>query len=189
MRAPYQMNLPLRTTEDSDPAVAAPLKKARENLGFVPNMYAGMANLPALLETYMTGYERFRAEAGFSPQEQEVIFLTISRGNGCDYCMAAHSVIADSMSGVPTEVTDALRDGEPLPDERLEALRRFTEVMRDTRGRPDTADVNAFLEAGYEEKHILGVILALAVKTLSNYSNHLFGPEVDAAFQSRIWRP
>lgn len=189
MSTPYTMTLPPRTAEDSDPAVAAPLKKARENLGFVPNMYAGMANLPALLETYMMGYERFRAECGFSPEEQEVVFLTISRGNGCDYCMAAHSAIADNMSGVPTAVTDALRDGRPLPDEKLEVLRRFTEVMRETRGRPDAAEVNAFLDAGYEERHILGVILALAVKTLSNYANHLFQPEVDDAFRDRLWHP
>jgi len=33
-------------------------------------MYAGRANLPALLATYRFGYDKFRKEAGFSPAEQ-----------------------------------------------------------------------------------------------------------------------
>lgn len=43
-------------------------------------------------------------------------------------------------------------------------------------------DATIFREAGYEERHISGVILAIAVKTLSNYCNHIFKPEVDSAF-------
>lgn len=51
----YKIDLPLRTFEDPDQAVSAPLKQAQENMGMVPNMYAGMANLPGLLATYGFG--------------------------------------------------------------------------------------------------------------------------------------
>jgi alkylhydroperoxidase family enzyme len=44
------------------------------------------------------------------------------------------------------------------------------------------SDVAAIRQAGFEQRHILGIILALAVKTLSNYTNHLFKLEVDAVF-------
>lgn len=47
------------------------------------------------------------------------------------------------------------------------------------RGLPDSADVNAFLAAGYSERQILEVVLAIAVKTLSNYANRLFHTPVD----------
>ncbi len=66
----YQIKLPLRTVEDADEAISAPLKQATKTMGMVPNMYAGMANLPALLATYSFGYDKFRKEAGFSPAEQ-----------------------------------------------------------------------------------------------------------------------
>lgn len=46
-------------------------------------MYANMVNSRGLLERYLFGYDRFRKESGFSPAEQEVVFLTISRENGC----------------------------------------------------------------------------------------------------------
>jgi alkylhydroperoxidase family enzyme len=54
-------------------------------------------------------------------------------------------------------------------------------------GRPDRVDVDAFLAAGYTERHILEIILAVAVKTLSNWSNHVFNTPVDAMFAAREW--
>ena len=190
MTETYKINLPLRTPEDPDDAVSAPLKAANKAVGMVPNMYAGMANLPALLATYSFGYDKFRKEAGFNSVEQEVILLTISRANECHYCVAAHSSLADTMSGVPREATDAIRDGRAIEDPELEALRNFTrDVMSESRGNPSLQEAQAFLDAGYTEKHILGIILAISVKVISNYSNHLFHTEVDPAFASREWAP
>ncbi len=164
------------------------LEEANAQLGFVPIMYSAMANEPALFEAYWNSYATFRAETGFTPVEQEVIFLAISRENGCHYCMAAHSFVADKMSGVPTEITDALRDGRSLSDPKLDALAKFTAVMVDKRGRPSDADVAAFKSAGYSEKNILGIILAISVKTLSNYTNHVFDTPVDEVIAPRQWQ-
>jgi uncharacterized peroxidase-related enzyme len=181
------MTLPFLTVDDAEPQARAVLEKARAQVGFIPNMYAGMVNSPGLLATYLDGYERFRKQSGFTPAEQEVVFLTISRGNGCDYCMAAHSMIAEKMSRVPAEVTEAIRNGQPIPDLRLAALATFTETLRETRGLPSKADVRAFLDAGYEERQVLEIILALAVKTLSNYANHLLHTPLDAMFAGHAW--
>ncbi|QQN74901.1 carboxymuconolactone decarboxylase family protein [Croceicoccus sp. YJ47] len=183
----YQIELSLRTPDDTDEAVSAPLKQAQKTMGMVPNMYAGMANLPALLATYSFGYDKFREDAGFSSVEQEVILLAVSRANECHYCVAAHSTLADTMSGVPAEVTDAIRSDQEIPEPKLRALAEFTRVMSETRGNPSPAQAKAFLEAGYSETHILGIILAISVKVISNYSNHLFHTEVDEAFAAREW--
>jgi AhpD family alkylhydroperoxidase len=149
-------------------------------------MYLAMANSPGLLETYLDGYARFRQDSGFSPTEQEVVLLTISRSNGCDYCMAAHSMIADK-AGAPTSVTDAIREGRDIPDPKLAALSVFVDRMLSTRGRPGPDDVASFLAAGYSERQILEIVLAIAVKTLSNYTNHLFGTPLDERFAGRKW--
>ena len=155
--------------------------------GQVPNMYANMINSPGVLETYLHGYNLFRSESGFTPVEQEVVFLTISYENSCDYCLAAHSFIADKMSKVPEEVTNAIREGRKIEDDKLQALSAFTKEMFQTRGRPNAEAIDNFLQAGYDERKILEIVLALAVKTLSNYSNHLFDTEVDNMFQARSW--
>ena len=144
-------SLPIHTIASAPETAKPNLEAARKMLGFVPNMYGAMANEPALLEAYINGYHAFRTNSGFSPVEQEIVFLVVSRDNGCTYCVAAHSIVADMMSKVPAEVTNAIRDGHPIADSRLEALARFTSVMVASRGNPDNADVAAFLEGAAGE--------------------------------------
>lgn len=158
------------------------LSLALKQVGFIPNMYANMANTPAVLSTYLHGYGLFRGESGFGPVEQEVVFLGVSQANGCTYCTAAHSMIADKVSGVPAAVLSAIRDGHLIPDPKLAALYALTQEMVHTNGRPSPEKVSEFLAAGFTEQNILYIVLAIAVKVLSNYSNHAFGTEVDKQF-------
>ena len=187
MLAEYQIPLAPLTLETAQGESKLVLDKAVKLVGFLPNMYARMAHSPGLLNAYLDGQSTFRQNSGFDAVEQEVVFLTISRVNGCSYCVAAHSALADMKSKVPTAVTNAIRDGRPIPNERLSALSQFVEVMVRTRGLPTRADVSAFHAAGYSDKQILEVVLAIAVKTLSNYANHLFHTPVDPMFAGRAW--
>ena len=179
----------LHTLHAIDPATADGaqkeiLDKAVKQVGFLPNMYANMANAPGVLSTYLHGYALFRGESGLKPAEQEVVFLAVSQVNGCNYCTAAHSMMADKRSGVPADVLKAIRASEPIPDVRLAAIYDLTAEMVRTQGRPDAVKVTAFLNAGFQERDVLYIILAIAVKTLSNYSNHAFATPVDAVFSA-----
>lgn len=184
MLKPPLISVELKTPNTAEGVAAGILAGARDQLGFVPNMYAAMANLPAVLEQYSATYAAFRETAGFTPAEQETVFLTISRANDCHYCTAAHSMLADVMSGVPKDALDALRKGGTPADERLGALSEFTRKMTLLRGAVDKNDVDRFLAAGFTNQQVFGVILAIARKTFSNYTNHLVGTEVDAAMSA-----
>ena len=185
----YKIGLSPQTMETARPEARPLLEGAQKQYGMVPNMYARMANAPDVLSTYLFGYERFRKNSGFTPAEQEVILLTISYENGCSYCMAAHSWVAHNVSKVPPDMIEAIRTGSPLRDQKLSALSRFTAIMVQKRGKPTKQDAQQFLEAGFEETSILEIILAIAVKTLSNYSNHVFHTSVDDAFSEYKWEP
>ena len=63
-QAEYQITLPARTETDDDPAIAAALAKVKAQTGRIPNMYARMANVPGLLETYLAGYAALRQHSG-----------------------------------------------------------------------------------------------------------------------------
>lgn len=184
----YRLNLEAQTIDSADPRARPTLETAQRRMGMVPNMYARLANLPALLVTYYDAQDAFRAMGGFTPPEQEVVLLTISRENGCDYCMAAHSMIAAKISLLPDEALEAIRSGSPIPDRKLGALAAFTEAMVRKRGNPSPEDAQAFLQAGYREEHVLAIILAMAVKTISNYANHLFQTPLDRAFAPYEWK-
>ena len=62
----------LHTLRPIDPATAEGAQKeildrAVKQVGFLPNMYANMANTPAVLATYLQGYALFRSESGLKP--------------------------------------------------------------------------------------------------------------------------
>ncbi len=158
------------------------LEVAQKQVGFIPNMYANMVNVPGVLTTYLHGYAAFRQKSGFTPAEQEVVLLAISQQNGCRYCTAAHSMLADKVSGVPAPVLAAIRAEQPIPDAKLKALYEFTQALVRTAGKPGPAAADAFLSAGYTESQVLQIVLAAAVKTLSNYTNHLFQTKIDDKF-------
>lgn len=114
--------------------------------------------------------------------------MTNNRLNGCAYCMAAHTTIS-KMQRLPNDVIEALRKGESIADEKLEALRVFAAKVNTARGFVAPADVEAFLAAGYTKANLLEVILGTSLKVLSNYTNHVANTPLDAAFQDNAWTP
>ena len=184
-----KLNLPLVSLDTADARSKELLEATRKEVGFIPNMYAEMANYPALLDTYLHGYRLFRSESTLTPAEQETVFLVISRLNECTYCVAAHSMIATHVSKTPAQVVEAVRTDTKIEDAKLRALAEFTHTMVVSRGKPSPAEMAALLAAGYTEKTALEIILAIAVKTLSNYTNHMFHTEADNQFRVYEWTP
>ena len=174
------------TLETAPAAAMDTLAAAKKGLGFVPNLFAVMAEAPTLLKAYTT-LSRFFDETSLSATERQVVLLTVSYVNDCQYCIAAHTVIA-GMQKVPTDVVQAVRDGKPIADRKLEALRRFTAAVVNTRGWPTDADAAAFLGAGYGKQQVLEVVLGVGMKTLSNYTNHVAGTPLDQAFVAAAGR-
>ncbi len=161
------------------------LKQAKATFGLIPNLMATMAESPALVNAYGTIMQIFE-QTSFSDTEKQLVLLTVSHENSCHYCMAAHSTVAQ-MKQVPTEIIEALRDGRPLADDKLEALRQFVLTVVKKRGHAAEAEINAFLDAGYTRAHIFDVLVGVGMKTLSNYTNHIADIPLDTAFQARTW--
>lgn len=178
-------NLNIRTLEDSKDSAKELLSAAQQKYGFIPNLLGVMANAPATLKGYMTLAGIFE-ETSFSPTERQIVLLAVSFENKCSYCMAAHSAIA-GMQNLDSEVVTALREGKPIVDDKLEALRRFTKEVVTSRGWPSVEAQNHFIEAGYERSSILEVVLGVALKTLSNYTNHIAETALDENFKQVAW--
>lgn len=150
----YKIGLEPVEIEDANKQQKEILEKAKKANGMIPNMYKNMVNLPGLQDTYDTGYHHFRKESSFTPAEQEVVFLTLSINNSCEYCTAAHSYLAENVSKTPKDVIEAIREGKEIEDDKLRALHEFTKVMNESRGNPTPEQAHAFLDAGYTEKNI-----------------------------------
>lgn len=171
---------------DTAPVTAKPiLEDALKGYGFVPNLYATMAEAPTILEGYTTLAGIF-GKTDLTETERQIILMTNNRLNGCAYCMAAHTTLSQ-MAGVAGEVINALRNDTPIADSKLEALRQFAMQINETRGWPSDAQIEAFLAAGYTRQTVLEVILGTALKTLSNYTNHIAETDLDTAFVPNTW--
>ena len=179
-------DFPVQTTDSAEADAKATLETAERTFGFVPNLFGVMATSPALVEAYLQLSGLF-GKTSLSATEQQVVLLATSEYNGCTYCVAAHSVVAQ-MSKVPADVIEDLRAGRPLADAKLEALRRLTVAIVDRRGWPAEEAVKAFFDAGYSEKQYLEVVLGIGLKTLSNYTNHAASTPLDDAFKPAEWR-
>jgi uncharacterized peroxidase-related enzyme len=82
--------------------------KARDRLGFVPNVFRVYAFRPERLSAWFGHYRQLHEPTdGLSAADREMIAVVVSSANGCLYCLVAHGA--------------ALRDelGDPVLGERI----------------------------------------------------------------------
>jgi len=174
-------------TLDTAPEESRPLLEGSlKTFGRIPGLHAAMAEAPALLDGYKHLHKQFAENTSFNKEELTVVWQAINVEHACHYCVPAHTGIAKMMK-VDDAITNALRDETRLPTARLEALRTFTLVIVRERGNAADTDVQTFLDAGFTKRQVLEVILGVAQKVMSNYTNHLVQTPVDAPMQAFIW--
>ena len=176
---------PIHTIDSAPEEARAALRRLRDGFAFVPNLHGGLAEAPAALAAYLDLSARFDATS-LTPAERQIVLLSASYENRCDYCMAAHSTVA-AFAGLPPAAIAALRRGEPIAEPRHEALRRFTLALVRRRGRLAEAEVSGFLASGFTRSQVLEVLVGVALKTLSNYYNHLAHTPLDVPFAAQRW--
>lgn len=172
---------------DTAPEASKPLLEASQKaFGRLPGLHKVLAESPQAYEGYQVLHKLF-TETDFDADELTVVWQAINVENECHYCVPAHTGIAKMMK-VSDDLSDALRNEKPLGSDKLEALRSFTVQMVRQRGNVTDAQMKAFFDAGYGHRAVLDVILGMAQKTMSNYTNHVAQTPVDEVFQPLAWK-
>ncbi len=163
---------------DSKPIEAAEGKTAqlfatiRAAVGKVPNALADLGNnSPVTLEAALTLDGALR-KSSLSTRDIEAIKLAVSEAVGCDYCLAAHTLIAQK-AGLSHEAILGLRRAMASGDAKLDALARFARTLVTTRGTVPTEVVDAVKAGGYNDAQIADTMLAIASITLTNLFNRV----------------
>jgi len=176
---------PLHTTDTAPEIVRADLETMQTRMGFLPSMAGKLAEAPQLLMAYLAAAPFFE-QTSLTPAERTVVLMAASHRQNCDFCMTAHSWGAQRQ-GMDAETLTALRDAAALPDDKLEALRQFTLAMLEERGAVSEQERQAFFAAGYGPRQALEVILGLALKTMTNYTNALARTPPNPEFGDAVW--
>jgi len=86
------------------------------------------------------------------------------------------------------KLTEALRNKAAMPTERLQVLQDTTLILYRTRGYITESEESTFFNAGYTQRQLFEIILGLAQKTISNYTNHIFNTPLDPYIGQYAWK-
>ena len=170
-----------------DPANAEPKAKAlldgvQKKLGVTPNMMRVLAVNPSVLGAYL-GFSGALAGGKLGAKLHEQIALAVAEANGCDYCLAAHSVLgkgaglsaSDILSARVAEATDA----------RAGAALGFARNLVANRGAVSRDAVEA-ARTSLGDAEILEVIAAVALNIFTNYLNIAGGTDIDFPLAEKL---
>lgn len=175
------------TPEDAPSPSDEMLRKLQDMMGFIPNIFAVMAEKPAVLRAFMELNQRF-AETSLTAAEREIVQMAVSAENEAGYCVAGHTAFAMNES-VPEDIISAVRNRGSIAVSKLNALKAFALAVVSKKGRVSESDLDRFVSAGYSMAQVHEVILGVCVKTLSNLTSNLTGIPLDNPFVPHAWGP
>lgn len=76
----------------------------------------------------------------------------------------------------------AAKDGTPIADPKIEAIRAFAIELVETRGHVSEEVRQAFLAAGNTKEQAMEVVLVVALKQLQNHVNEIAKTPIDSFF-------
>ncbi len=165
----------IATATGASAEVYAQIKKAA---GSVPNTFAAIgAHSPSALKTMLQA-DGVLAAGSLSKQDQETIKLVVSAVAGCDYCVAAHSMLG-KMTGLTPQALQQIRLGLPTGDDKRDALVSFVRKLQQSHGTIPVAQFAAIKAAGYSDQQLVEISLAIAVTVFTNVFNRINDTEID----------
>lgn len=162
--------------------------RARERLGFVPNVFRAYAWRPDRLRAWFSHFRQLHEPTdGLSAAEREMIAVAVSMANGCLYCLVAHGAALREELGDPVLaeriVFDYRRAGL---DERRQAILDYAVKVTTRPLECDEEDIAALRALGLSAEEVWDVAelaamynftnrLAMATGQLPNEEYHFVG--------------
>lgn len=170
--------IPTPATIEAAPAAAQPLLNAvKASLGVVPNLFRLESASPAALEGHL-GLNGALSKGDLDAATRERIALAVANVNGCTYCNSAHGYLAANLAKLSEAEIAANRAGGST-DPKADAAVKFAVKVTRLRGRVSEDDLRHVKLAGYTDGQVVEIVAHVALNTLTNYINEVFGTAVD----------
>lgn len=148
----------------------------KKNAGKVPNLYATIGHSANALNSYMT-FVQAQARGSFRIKEREAIYLIVSQLNGCQYCLASHTLSAIK-NGWTEEQTVSLRAGT-FPEAKWQVIYKLIQSVIEHKGEVDEDLLNLFFELGYKETALMDLMALISIMSFTNYVYRLTKIPID----------
>jgi len=153
----------------------------KAKLGSVPNIFATMAQSPAVLEGFLAFNGALRSGT-LNAKVREQIALAVAGENKCNYCASAHTYVAKSLGIDESETT--LNLSGIAADPKVATIVGFAQDVVRSRGQlQDTASsLNELRNAGVTDAEIVETLAHVGLNLFTNYFNHVADTEIDFPF-------
>ena len=155
-------------------------------VGFVPNLAGAIANSPVLANSLLGLFQNVHG-GSFTEAEVQVLLLTNAVTNSSSWPVAFHTALGLKQGIDPADI-QAIRERQLPKQKRYAALSGLAKKLIEKRGQLTDDDRTAFLEAGFEEEHLLEVVAVIAASTITNYAGKITNPPLEALLQEHAWR-
>ena len=168
--------VPLINPAETTPSRRVVLEQVNKAFGTTPNMFKAVANSPAALKSMWGSFGALGAGV-LGAQLGEQIAVAIANRNGCEYCLAAHTVLGKG-AGVSARDMSAAQAGQST-DPRTTAALTFALKLVTERGQVSADDVTELRGAGFDDEQIVEILAHVALNLFTNYMNVAFDVPVD----------
>lgn len=161
-----------QTESELDPDLQKLFAKARQNLGFVPNVFVAYMTRPTHFRHWFTHFrELMTGESELSPAEREMISVVVSAENHCLYCLVSHGgelrrLLADEVLG-DRIVFDYRRAGLTT---RQTAMLDYAVKLTRAPASCTPQDIEQLRQLGFSDQAIFDIA---EVTAMFNYTNRL----------------
>jgi uncharacterized peroxidase-related enzyme len=169
-RVPDERDLPER--------LRALFGKARERIGFVPNVFRSYSVRPERFSAWFAHYKQLHEPTeNLDEADRELIAVVVSAWNRCTYCIVAHgsalraALIARGVDPAAAEVHAdyvATNWRHAELDDRRRAICEFAEQLTAEPYRSSAADLHALAAAGLTEDEVWDVVEITAMYNFTN---------------------
>jgi len=142
----------------------------QEKAGFVPNVFLGLAHRPAECRAFFDYHDALMLRDGnLSKAEREMIVVSTSGANNCQYCVVAHGAILRIYAKDPL-VADQVAINFRKADisARQRAMLVFAEKVAINSAALEESDYEALREHGFDDEDIWDIGAIAAFFALSN---------------------
>jgi uncharacterized peroxidase-related enzyme len=144
--------------------------KARERLGFVPNVFRVYAFRPQRLSAWFSHFRQLHEPSkGLSAGDREMIAVVVSAANGCLYCLVAHGAALREELGDPVLGERVSYDWRRAGlDSRQTAICAYAEKLTLRPREMTREDLQTLLDAGLTLEEAWDVAEIAAMYNLTN---------------------
>jgi uncharacterized peroxidase-related enzyme len=161
---------PVLALEDLPEDIRGRILAVQEKSGFVPNVFLALAHRPEEFRAFFAYHDALmEKDSGLSKAEREMIVVTTSGANGCQYCVVAHGAILRVRSKNPL-IADQVAINHRKADitARQRAMLDFAmKVALDARNIADE-DFGVLRGQGFSDEDIWDIAAVAAFFALSN---------------------